>query len=283
MTLTSGALSLGGSHLTLGVRAVVSGSPSAANRVVTDGSGELRKNYLYPAAFTFPLGTSGYTPATLNFTNFSAAAFGSGAYAAVRLLDGKPSTNPSTSDYLNRHWIVTQSGLPAFSCNTTFQYLPGDVVGVEASLHGGKYDSDWLDLGLVNTANQTFGGTVTGFSTFGSFPGGITAVTLANFQALGGPGRVQLTWQTFLEIDMLGFNLYRSTTLDGERVQLNASLIPAQSLGLMVTDYAFIDVTAQPGVVYYYWIEAVELSGSTDYPPQQAVGLYPIFMPLMAR
>ncbi|MBN1261121.1 MAG: S8 family serine peptidase [Anaerolineae bacterium] len=89
-----------------------------------------------------------------------------------------------------------------------------------------------------------------------------TAVALASFAALRQENRVLLTWETASEIDVLGFNLYRSANGD-DRVRLNANLIPAQALGAALgAAYSWEDNAVTPDEAYTYWLEEVSAAGS---------------------
>jgi hypothetical protein len=92
-------------------------------------------------------------------------------------------------------------------------------------------------------------------------------------------------WETALELDTLGFNILRSTSLDGERVQLNEQLIPSQAPGGFGGSYEFVDYDIQPGVTYYYWLAFVETSGepTPPYGPVQALAERSIFIPLVRK
>ena len=166
--LTNGLVTLGDNDLTLGASATIIGTPSATNMIVTNGTGVLKKMFSGTGSFTFPVGdntgTAEYSPATLNFAS---GTFAGGAYAAVNTTNTKQPNNTSTTDYLNRYWSVTQSGISLFSCETTFNYLAADVAGTEADIYGGQYkDSAWTVLNAVDAANNKFQATVTGFSDF---------------------------------------------------------------------------------------------------------------------
>lgn len=90
-----------------------------------------------------------------------------------------------------------------------------------------------------------------------------TAVELLSFTATGKLRSVILRWETASEMDVIGFNLYRSKTKDGLRKKLTAEMIPAQSgpgsLGGAL--YTYKDKTAKPGVLYFYWLEVIEDEG----------------------
>jgi hypothetical protein len=66
-----------------------------------------------------------------------------------------------------------------------------------------------------------------------------------------------------VELDNLGFNLYRSATAAGPRVKLNAALIPG--LGTSVGQaYEWMDLTAAADQSWYYWLEDVAWDGATE-------------------
>jgi trimeric autotransporter adhesin len=167
LALTNGLVTLGNNDLTLGATATVSGTPSASKMIVTNGTGVLKKVFSATGSFIFPVGdntgTAEYSPATLDFTS---GTFNS-AWTAVKVSNSKQPDNTSTTDYLNRYWTVTQSGISSFSCDTTFNYLAADVAGTEADIYGGQYkDSAWTVLNAVDTANNRFQATISSFSDF---------------------------------------------------------------------------------------------------------------------
>jgi len=77
------------------------------------------------------------------------------------------------------------------------------------------------------------------------------AITLHYFIAQYQDAAVILLWETTVEIDTVGFNFYRSTSLDGEYVQINDELIGAQGNGLAGTSYSFVDTPSGNGPFYY--------------------------------
>ncbi len=94
-------------------------------------------------------------------------------------------------------------------------------------------------------------------------------ITLAAFDALAlSTHQVQVRWETVVEPDAGGFNLYRSAALDGERVMLNHELIPGQAAGAPAgAAYTFTDSGVKPGRVYSYWLEFVDAQGRTPFGP----------------
>jgi hypothetical protein len=82
--------------------------------------------------------------------------------------------------------------------------------------------------------------------------------------ATSGPGTVIVEWTTESEVDLAGFNIYRSESLDGPYVKINESLIPASPDPIAGGSYSYIDANAEAGVTYYYKLEDVELDGTAE-------------------
>lgn len=109
------------------------------------------------------------------------------------------------------------------------------------------------------------------------------------FNATAGDGLVLLTWETAMEIENLGFNLYRGESTDGPWTLLTQALIPSQvppgsPYGAV---YEYVDGTAVPGVGYSYWLETVAVGGRTSlYGPavvEQGGRPYRTYLPLLFR
>jgi hypothetical protein len=95
---------------------------------------------------------------------------------------------------------------------------------------------------------------------------GPTVVDLLPFKAMGADESVLLSWETTSEIDNLGFNLYRATSVNGARIKLNAQLIPTlvapgSPFGAV---YEYTDTAVNNGKTYYYWLEALDIYGDTQ-------------------
>ncbi len=92
-----------------------------------------------------------------------------------------------------------------------------------------------------------------------------TAVVLSRFEAWPVATGIHVQWETVEEIDNLGFNLYRSTTLEGSKVKLNRALIPTKNPGSPVgAVYDWVDIFwLSRGRSYFYWLEDVDIYGHT--------------------
>ncbi|MBN2548983.1 MAG: S8 family serine peptidase [Anaerolineales bacterium] len=282
LTLSNGLLTLGKYNLTLGAASSVAGSPSAANMVIATDSGELRKTFSGTGSFTFPIGDSDgiaeYSPVTLNFTSGSF----NNAYAGVRLVDTAHPLNPTSSDYLTRYWEISQNGISGFSCTAAFNYLPADVVGVEANLSGKQYDGVWWSmLNPVDALNHRISAVLTSFSAFTAGLDEPDIVRLADFSLTSSLDQVTLSWETSQETGLDGFNVYRSTSLDGLLTKLNGDdLIPATGAGTL---YSFEDDSGTIGLVYYYWIEVVSGGVAQYFGPLAGARFNSLFLPAIQQ
>ncbi len=114
-----------------------------------------------------------------------------------------------------------------------------------------------------------------------------TAVTMAGFGATAQNAvpSVALEWQTLNELNLLGFNVYRSDAADGVKVKLNGGMIPAQHAGqLLGGSYSYEDTGVQPGDIWFYWVEGVVQSGPPEWlGPQSANVLFRMMLPLINR
>jgi hypothetical protein len=92
-----------------------------------------------------------------------------------------------------------------------------------------------------------------------------TAVKLRSFTAEGMKKAITLKWESANETNTLGFNLYRAAKADGEKIKLNAELIPSSVPGSSFgAVYEWTDATMRGARVYYYWVEEVGISGGTS-------------------
>jgi hypothetical protein len=89
-----------------------------------------------------------------------------------------------------------------------------------------------------------------------------TKVQLSSFTAEGSGLTVKLRWSTATEIDNTGFNVYRSNTRQAGKHKLNPEIITSRGSELEAATYVFVDTGITPGVVYYYWLEDVDLGGN---------------------
>jgi hypothetical protein len=167
LILSNGLLNIGNYNLTLGQDAAIGGDPSASSMIVATGSGKLRKVFIAPESFTFPVGDNDaiaeYSPVTLNFTT---GTFGD-ANVGVNLVN-QPYPGV-TGSYLKRYWNITSSGITGFTCDAQFNYVPDDVTGNEDSLYCFRVDPTTDLYDLTNAILHHL--TATGLTSFGTFTG----------------------------------------------------------------------------------------------------------------
>lgn len=120
-------------------------------------------------------------------------------------------------------------------------------------------------------------------------------VTLAYFGGEASGSQATLLWETEIEINNQGFNLYRSPQAGEPFIQINGDLIPSQAQGgPSGATYQFVDLPPTPGTIQYR-LESVDGQGLTIYlgdttvelslpssPPQPGMAQR-LFLPLVRR
>jgi hypothetical protein len=265
LNLMSGMLTLGTKNLTLGSTAAITGTPSSANMVVSTGTGDLRKVFTGTGSFTFPVGSNSgaaeYSPVTLNFTSGTF----SSAYVGVNLTKGKHPNNNSSINYLNRYWVVTQSGISNFSCGVTILYLPSDVVGNETDIWCGKYDgSTWTLLSAANIESNELSGTVTSFSTFTGGEEGTLPVSLSSLNSSVNGRNVTLSWVTNSEHNNAGFEIQRAEVNNKKSEYNKVGYVNGSGTKNKQTTYIFNDNKLNSGK-YSYRLKQIDYNGNFEY------------------
>jgi hypothetical protein len=88
-----------------------------------------------------------------------------------------------------------------------------------------------------------------------------TAIELLYFRADSVSGRgVRLAWATAVEIDNLGFNLYRADTNDLDRAKLIHFESAAPQGRQPGATYAYVDTVPSDGV-WWYWLADIDTYG----------------------
>lgn len=91
-----------------------------------------------------------------------------------------------------------------------------------------------------------------------------TAIELLYLEAARHPAGVELRWETAVELDFVGFHLWRST--EGQRqtaTRLTSTLI-ARRGGSTGATYTFVDEQVTGGQTYTYWLEKVRGDGTVE-------------------
>ncbi|MBN2382366.1 hypothetical protein JXQ70_05730 [bacterium] len=89
-------------------------------------------------------------------------------------------------------------------------------------------------------------------------------VELLSFDATAVRRGVRLDWETAVEVDVLGFNIFRQqlgkNSVFGEMVLLNPDIIPSRGGAFNGAKYSFLDPYVENGKTYRYTLRSVELS-----------------------
>jgi hypothetical protein len=262
----NGRISIGSNNITLNASITIEGTPTSSKMIVCTGSGEVRKLFTGTGSFTFPVGdntgTAEYSPVTLNFTSGS---FGTGAYAAVRLVDAKHPNNTSSSDYITRYWIVNSSGITSFSCNASFVYTDADVNGDENLIYLGRYSGGtWSLHDLTNTSTNTLS---SAFSSFGEFTGGESGALPVNLISLTTnklSNSIQLNWTTATELNNYGFEVERKVQNSANGNWEKIGFVAGSGTSNSPKSYSFTDNSPVVGKNYYR-LKQIDVDGSISY------------------
>lgn len=72
-----------------------------------------------------------------------------------------------------------------------------------------------------------------------------------------------INWTTESELDIIGFNLYRADSAEGDFVKINDELIPPAADPFIGGEHTFVDEQVIRGETYYYQLETVDRHGNT--------------------
>ncbi|MHC1703483.1 MAG: autotransporter-associated beta strand repeat-containing protein [Tenuifilaceae bacterium] len=191
LTFTSGKIVLGANNLTLTGTAAI-GTPTGANYIVADGSGQLKKLFAtgVTATYVLPIGdATNYSPVSLNFTaNSTPRTIG------VRVTDAKHPSDGTTTDNISRYWSFTDDQLGTYTFSGTFTYVPADLNGTHANLRVNRWDGAYWTQYTTSSASPTItlsGGTETTATLNGnSFTGRVNTAAQTIQSGTGAPGGV---------------------------------------------------------------------------------------------
>jgi hypothetical protein len=91
-----------------------------------------------------------------------------------------------------------------------------------------------------------------------------TAVTMGAFMATPENRAILVSWNTVMELDTAGFNLYRSYSSNGRNKRLLGYFDAQNPGGLFGAQYEYLDQNARQGRTVYYWLEAIATDGETE-------------------
>ncbi len=206
--------------------------------------------------------TFGQTGATIEFP--------SDAPDAACTITVTVSRNASLGSSVGRGYSI-DTDCTSFNATLTLGYTQAEMNGnTESTMslyrsNGGPWQQVLVSARDTN-ANTLTTENVTAFSDWRMGDNNPTAVTLAALTAEWEGEQVVVAWETTLEVDTIGFNLWRSTAPDGEYERVNETLIPAASPGgVWGGPYAYADAGVTLGATYYYKLEEIEIGGARNW------------------
>jgi hypothetical protein len=270
LTLTNGLLYTTSDTLT--VKGDISVSiPGATKMIVLDDGtnfGRLKLKTSSNKAYAFPVGdtrsTDEYSPITINLSTGA----NTSAYIAVNLKNQKDPNNNSFSNYLNRAWTVTPTGLNSFTYDVTINYVSADIVGTEGLLYFAKYDAGvWTLLGQPNIVTNTFN--TSGLTSFSTFTGGEYGALPVHLQSLYNTisGRnVTINWITTSENNNTGFEVLRASVdkngINGE--YSTQGFVNGNGTTTQQKSYSYTDKNLNTGK-YKYKLKQIDNNGNFEY------------------
>lgn len=267
LALNGGGLATNSYTLTLGSAAICSGDYEVTG-VIQRLTPALGVGYCFGHANTALTFTSGAAPTDV----------------AVRLRRG----TPPFAGAVARQYMLNASGFSGVA-TVRLHYLDNELNGAtEANLHLWRLDgSQWRLMGrsAIDTTNNYV--ELTGVTAFSDWAiaedGEPTAVTVVDFGAELQPDGVHLTWATANETLNAGFHLLRSESAYAHGVRITPALIPSQAVGgISGGRYTFIDTMPSIAATRFYWLEDVELTGTTARHGPIVVAQTLVWLPLVA-
>lgn len=147
--------------------------------------------------------------------------------------------------------------------------LPTPCTGVLFSINflGHTAGSSPVDFTYSKLANAN-GWTIPAATTNGvvnvQTPTSTSVINLRGTPASAGQAR--LDWETGNELDLVGFNVWQSSSLNGEFVKRNAALIPVENPGgLKGNAYHYVDTELAANTAYLYKLEVLKQDGSAEW------------------
>ena len=179
VTMTAGLLNLSTFDLNVSAAspAVAPGTFTTSNMIIANSTGQLKKQFSGNGSYLYPIGdATNYTPITLSVTG---ATYPGGSYAGANLRGVKHPNNANTTDFINRYWSVSLSGITSPTTSVTAAtYVVGDVVGTEANIAMGQYPgaTPWIRTTTTNAVTHTL---TTAPSTFTNAASDFSGISVA--------------------------------------------------------------------------------------------------------
>ncbi|MBU8882738.1 T9SS type A sorting domain-containing protein [Kaistella sp. DKR-2] len=254
VTLTDGNIALGNFNLTNTNSAGTLGTGASNSMIVSNGTGRAFLSFATGASTkTYPVGDGiNFSPTTLTFS--------ANAVAGIVGVNVLPSAHPSLNvggtqtDYLNRYWSFTTSGITNYTYQASFTYVPSDIVGTEANINANRWDgSSWSEIA---------GGTI-GSNTL-TTAAGLTNVTAPLLATSDYTGRVNVTPTIVLSSNAFAAgNITQNTTLNPVySFAVDTSVANALLKGLKITTSGTYSAANLTNLKLYYQTTSTFNSGT---------------------
>lgn len=266
LRMTIGLIFPNSSNLVLEENASIIGTANSSSMIVPTGTGFVVKEFAALGSFSFPVGDDTgvreYSPATITL---NAGTLGVNAAIQVQLRDEKHPGNPSTTDFLTRHWTVEQTDITGIDYDLNLTYLDADITGTEANileLKSNDGGASWLQLGTVDAVlNQIALPAQTSFSIFTGGDPVALPIELLSFKGEKVGKEVLLSWSTSSEINNDYFEIERTTAQNEWEVIHRQTAVGNSNI---TQHYETIDPSPLNGINYYR-LSQTDFDGSKEY------------------
>ncbi|MFA9214213.1 MAG: IPT/TIG domain-containing protein [Candidatus Methylacidiphilales bacterium] len=279
LTFTAGNLLLSNNSLTLSVNATVAGS-SAANYVVTNGSGLLRRTIQNNATnVVYPIGTTSYTPVSIQLSNASTTDI-----IGVSVFNGVYSTgifsgSNINSNVVNRTWFINEAlaggsiATVQLAWDDSLEAFGFNRANCAIARHNGTsyVTSGTTPFGAAGLVSGQRTRSLSNITNFGNFAIGDAIsslpVKLLSFTAnlADNEDDVLLNWTTGSEINNKGFELEHSINgVDFEKI----GFVKGALNSTKINSYLFTDKAAFMNLnssIVYYRLKQIDIDGKFEY------------------
>jgi hypothetical protein len=266
LTLTSGKITLGTNNLVVGSIS----NASSARYIVCNGattSGTLTINSIGATPTLFPIGTSTYTPFTIDNSLGTTQGFSALVFDGVLASGTTGGANGHVAYAVNKTWVITNLGASP-NATLTMQWNSGDQNGsfTPSDCYISHYSgSSWdVPAGSAAAGSGPFTLSRSGITSFSPFAigSGIAPlpVKLISFTAALNNKVVEINWSTASEINNNYFTIERSD--DGKNF-LPLTTVRGAGNSQAMLNYNAMDAQPLPGTSYYR-LKQTDFNGATE-------------------
>lgn len=281
LTLTSGKLSVQGYTLTIGTsttNGAISGGSLSSYIIAYDNSGTIGylKQFINSAggtSYSYPVGdASNYTPLTYTLTTGSLATADLTVYTKASRISGM---NTEITQYINRFWRVTPTGITSSIYTISYTYVDGDIIGGTETglLPIKKSGTTWYKPigssfttgtaegnGSVNIGTNTL--TWSSLTTYSDDGAAVVGLVTLPIETITFSGKKvgknnELTWETVSEFNNDFFMIEK--TIDGENFKC-VGYVNGAGNSTSYSTYSLVDYDVKE-VINYYRLRQTDFDG----------------------